>query len=379
MRWRPVYDPRESPKHQALLNTRSSFAYLPFALRWAFSVEVLSLAIIYGAVLGFFAGYLTALWIVLLLGSGALAWLLAVVARAEFGFGDPPQLDTRQLISIGADALRVGVVVVFAIVGFQFLSRFDSSWAQSFAWVFGALLPSILVLLAVEDSLFKALNPLRQLRLFVFGGALGWVLAVFGAWAVHRGLGALALVLDDVNRVAAIQAAPPTVGRILFGIGGLWGAAFALHWYGHALHHRHDKVGLGAVLEAAGADELSERDVEAAVKRRYAAIQRLADAQDAVGLERTYAQPAPEGVDPLQFYEMLWRELLFHRQLGAVVRIAHPLLAAAVTAKRFALARKVWLEARQRSPSFAPDSQVMERLAELATANGDHDLLKRLV
>lgn len=336
------------------------------------------MAIVYGAVLGIFAGYLTALWIVLLLGSGALAWLLAVVARAELGFGDPPQLDARQLISIGADALRVGVVVTFIIIGFQFLSAYNPAWAQWFAWVFGALLPSILVLLAVEDSLFKALNPLRQLRVLVFGGALGWVLAGGSAWLVHRGLGALALVLDDINRLAAIQAAPPTTGRILYGVGGLWGAAFLLHWYGHALHHRHDAVGLGAVLEAVDADELGERQIEDAVKRRCAAIVRVLDAHDEVGLGRLCAQGAPEGADPLQFYEMLWRELLFHRHYGAAVRVAQPLLAAAVTAKRYPLAREVWLETRRRSPSFVAVPDVAARLAELATANGDATLAAEL-
>ncbi len=379
MRWRPTdHDPRESSKHRHLLGNRGSLPYLPYALRWAFSIEVLSLVLIYGTVLGIFAGYLTALWIVILLGSGALAWLLAVVARVIWGFGDPPQVDTRQLISIGAGALRVVLIVVLMIVGYQFLGSHSPAVANGFAYTYGALFPSMLVLLATEGDLFKALNPARQLRVLVFGGALGWVLAVGSAWLVHRGLSSVAMVLDDINQLAAIQAAPPTGGRILYGIGGLWGAAFLLHWYGHALHHRHEAAGLGAVLEAATEDELAERSLEKSITQRLDAIQRIVTQHDPLALEQVCTRAPPDGIDALGFYHGVWQELLFHKQFPAAVRVAKVLLGEAVARKRYPLATEVWIEARRLSPSFDPGEALMNQFISMAEAHGDKAMVARL-
>lgn len=378
MRWRPAYDPRESPKHHALLHTPGTLAYLPYALRWALAPEVWSIALIYGAVIGVFGGTLTGMWISLLASSGVIAWLLAVQARAVFGFGDPPQMATAEMISIGGSAVQV--MLLFGVLAgiYAALREVAPGAAVVGGLIIGALLPSMFVLLAVEDSIFAAAAPHRVLRVLLTGGPVGLMLAALSAWAFGGLLALMAQMVGQPETASALVARAVTGGGIVGTILLLWVTALLLHLNGHALHHRHEAAGLGAVLKAADADELGERDIEDAVKRRYAAIERLAAAKDAIGLERVYAQLAPEGVDPLLFYEMLWRELLFHRQLGAVVRMAHPLLAAAVAAKRFPLAREVWLEAKRRSPSFAPDPQVVERLAELAEFNGDKEFLKRL-
>jgi hypothetical protein len=375
---RPAHDPRESPKHRKLLETPGSIAYLPSAFGWACRVEVVSLVLVYGFMLGAFAGYLTAMWIVLLLGSGAVAWLLAVVARAVWGFGDPPQLGAQQLITIGLDALRVMLVCAVATAGFFTLRGISPTVADVYAWVLGAMLPSFLVLLAVEDELFKALDPVRMLRLLVFGGPLGWVLAAGSAWAVHRGFGWVAFLVTDAMNLAVIQATPPSAERVLTGIGVLWGTAFVLHWYGHALHHRHDAAGLGVILDVASDEEKAARRCEDAVDARMAAVDRLMAAEDRVGLLRLLQCDAPDEVDELEYRRAIWERLLQRRLYPAAVKAALPLLEVATRRKLYPLAAEVWIEAKRLSPTFDPGDEVRSRLQAMAAASRDERVLASL-
>lgn len=365
------YDPRESDTHRALLETPDTLAYLPHALRWSLKLEVLFVSVLFGTALGLFAGLLVGLWIFILLGSGVLFWLLAVLSRAVWGFGDPPRVDAHNFVSVTSAALWLLLLAILIVSAYSGIKAASPVAATGFAWIAGLLLPSMFALLAVEGSLVPALNPVRILRVLLAGGVLGWLLAILSAMLLDAGLRALFPAVSELQPERLLMFAP-TAGKIAGTIIGIWALSLLMHLYGHALHHRHEVAGLGVILAAPDDDERAD-------KRRAGVVERMADALedahrrgDRTAAEQLAAAAPPDDVDTLAYYADLWERLHLERKYAVALLVAQRLLPVAVERKRNKLAYDILLEAWKLSPGFEPGPGVRLALARYLQALGDH-------
>lgn len=365
------FDARESPKHRALLETPGTLAYLPAAMRWAFSVEVLAVALVCGIPVGLFSGSLTALWLSMLFGSGAVVWVAAVITRAVWGFGDPPALRSEDIAGVGPAAIRAVVVGWMVVSGYLAVAEAVPTLRVAYAVVTGAMLPSAFVLLAVEQAIAPALDPRRLWRVLAAGGPVGWALAAVCAWAMVGFLADVHGSLGKIDTALAMVNTPPSVTGALTASLAIWAAALAAHLLGHALHHRHEFAGLDVMLKLPDEVEVEARSRLQKVASAADRLEAAAKAHDKAAALRIVAEAPPDGVDPVVYYFDLW-DAMHRRKLGAAATlVATPLLTAAVNAKRYELAVEVWRVVRKMSPSFELERGIAARFAEQARARGD--------
>ncbi len=365
------FDARESPKHRVFLETPGTFAYLPTAVRWAVKPEVVSVALVCGIPVGLFSGTLTALWLSMLFGSGAVVWVAGVLTRAVWGFGDPPALRSEDIAGVGPAAIRAVVVGWLVVSGYLVLPESMPTVRVAYAIVTGALLPAAFALIAVEQALAPALDPRRLWRVLAAGGVVGWVLAATCGWGMIGMLAAADEALGNFGTAVALINTPPSVAGALTVALVIWLAAVAAHLFGHALHHRHELAGLDVMLNVPDEIEAEGRSRARMVASAADRLESAANAHDKAAALRIVTETPPEGVDPVVYYFDLW-DAMHRRKLGAAATlVAAPLLAAAVNAKRYELATEVWRVVRKMSPSFKLEPGIAARFAEQARVRGD--------
>lgn len=375
------FDPRTSPRHKPFLETPGTLAYLPLAVRWMLSPEVLLVALVFGAMLGVFAASWLGVFFVALFGSVALSWLLTIQSHAIFGFGDSPPMTIEHIDIYRSHAETMIEVGAMIAAGYGVLYLGEPTLARWYAWTIGAALPSIFALVAVEGAIVPALDPRRILRVMRASGGVGLLLAAGSAWGLERAcwVSAEFISMLDAGGIAAVMSGwTADAGSALTGMGLVVVAAFLVHLHGHALHHRHERAGLAVVL-AAMDDE--ERAAAACARRVIRVVDGVAEAKarnDLAAAERWIAEDAPEGVDMIVYLDALWDALLARHLQGAAVRVARRLVPAAVAAKRYQLAAEVWRSAKRMSPSFRLDADTAARFLEQARARGDAALIDEL-
>ncbi|MEX0900711.1 MAG: hypothetical protein WD081_08500 [Gammaproteobacteria bacterium] len=378
---RTAYDLRTSPTHRVFLETPGFTAYLPHALRWALRAEVVLVAIPFGVILGVFAPSWLGLFFLTLFGGTLLAWLLTVQSRAIWGFGDAPRLDLAQL-DLFQSSMRPLIEIGSAVIGgYGLLFLTAPGAAQWFAWTSGALLPSVFALIAAEGAVAPALDPRRIARVAVAAGPPGWLLMVLGAvvtgWTC-RELATFFAALDVHGIRGLMDGWAPNATTVGWTILGIWISALLVHLQGHALHHHREFAALP--VQVAAADEIERAAVSSAVS-----VEKVANAIDAAktrgdraAIEQWTRLPPPDGVTETAYLHELWELLLIRRLYAPAVLVAHRLVMAAATDKRYALAVEVLIEAWRLSPSFEPGPVARLALVRAALASNDTRILERL-
>ncbi len=375
------YDVRDSPTHKPFLETPGTLAYLPLALRWAMRAEVVLVAIPFGFVLGVFAPSWLGLFFITLFGGVLLAWLLTVQSRAIWGFGDAPRLDLAQL-DLFQSSMRPLIEIGSGIIGgYGLLYLAAPEAARWFAWVSGALLPSVFALIAAEGSVGPALDPRRIARVIAASGPPGWLLLAVGGVVTEWTCSALAhfFATLDVHGIRALMDGwAPDVAAIGWTMLGIWVTALLVHLQGHALHHHREFAALPVQIVAAD-------EVERAAVSSAASVEKVADAIDAAktrgdraAIEQWTQLPPPDGVTETAYLHELWELLLIRRLYAPAVLVARRLVVAAATDKRYALAVEVLIEAWRLSPSFEPGPTARVALVRAALASNDTRVLDRL-
>ena len=378
---RPLrYDPRESPTHRPFLETPGFLAYLPRALRWGFRTEVVSVAVLFGLVLGLLAPTWLGLAFIALFGGALLTWLLTVQARAIWGYGDAPRLDLDQVRLFGGPGqsmIEIGGAIGAVYAPLYFLSPDAARW---FAWGAGALLPSLFALVAVQDSTFRALDPRRLARVALASGVPGWLLAALSAVVTERVCAHAATVisafkLQDIAALMHLGYSSSTVGMTIV---LTWVTAVIVHLHGHALHHHRERAGLDVQYAAADDAERASVSCDAAVERVVNAVAGAEAKHDLAAVEQWLALTPPDGVSELTYLHALWEQLLFHRLYPAAVAVAGRLVPAAARDKRHVLAQEVLTEAWRLSPKFEPGPAARVALLRAALTAGDLREVDRL-
>lgn len=358
---------RADPRNARLHGARSLLAYLPFAFVYPLAPECLLLVVLLGA--GIWLGFqaLVGLWFGVPLLAGALVYLLEVAAHAANGFGTTPVFTAAHLAHLPLVALEAVLIGALAVSAVMVGERSSSDWVVWSAPVVGGLLlPGVLVTLAVEQSLLRALDP-RQLAAFVLRGGVPYLaVAALTALLLHAAPGQL----PGVPEASELISGRKTSG-VLWAITVFYLALVAAHLLGAMVFLRREALGFAAVLQAKSADQLDSESLQESVARLLALAdveedQRRGDA--AANLLRT----GPFGSHAAR----PWLEELFE---GACRRpkpyfaeaAGQRLVSHLVTTRQWPRALEVVVHATQRWSRFQPSS-LPERvtLAEQALERG---------
>jgi hypothetical protein len=298
--------------------------YLPWILRYPLSGHALPALLLFTGLVWIGAQNLMGVVLLGLVSPWILHYAEAVIDRTAMGQSTPPQFG-GDMIFLGSVRAFRPVVGVGLVAAAAFALGWDDPVRLALVLVTGALLfPAFLLVLAVENRLVAALNPLRLLAVMAGVGP-----AYLGVCAV------LALATAGATLVsgAASMAATLLVSMYAF--------VLTCHLLGYVAYHRAERLGL-SVRTPAVTDESRRMEEQ---NERLARVLRGVDAALAQGDSRgawgaVCAEPGGPA-DPRLFHEELFEQMQRRRRPELVHAQGQRLISLLIREKRIARALEI--------------------------------------
>ncbi|HEX7048190.1 MAG TPA: hypothetical protein VF275_11530 [Gammaproteobacteria bacterium] len=213
------------------------------ALIYPLHVEA-SLIIGFGAVfLWIFSASLFGLVILLTVGTGVLQVLLANLRHCAYGGDTPPAITASEFLQFGAAPFKL-LLVIATWLGFS--ASVQELWPQLpwVTWIFTlagfGLLPAFATLLALEDRLEYALNPVKLFNFARRGGFLYLLLAAALGVTLYLAFEESRALSFDRELAAALVFHVPKAATLGWLVVGLYVATAVAHVLGSIAYETHD-------------------------------------------------------------------------------------------------------------------------------------------
>lgn len=298
-----------------------------------------------------------------------MGWIIALVAQVGMyryafeclrstaeGFMQPPE------VGLGSDRdlgwRFIGLMLIFAILIVLAAIRFGGGAGLVVAIVLVACSPAATMVLAIDQSLGQALNPLRWLAVIT---GIGWpYLTLFGV--------CVAIFLSERYAKAFVAPYLSLAGAVIaIGIISNYAITALFHLMGYALFQYHEQLGLETVAEPTGPLRTQAADPDQEKLDEAAALVRDGKLEDAVvvlgGALRRGGTPAVHAQ-----YRKLLRAAGDNAGLLAHGRERLPMLIEQGEAQA---AVELLRECQAIEPSFAPETAAhISRVADMAAHVG---------
>lgn len=357
---------RADPRNRRLHDARSLLEYLPAVAAYPLNLEVLLAALVLGT--GFWLGTATiaGIWLGVAFSVGIVIYWLEIVRATAIGYGAPPGFAATAFGRLLDALLALLPVVAFVVLAGFGASRGMPALHYGAIGVGAAVLPAILVVIAVEGSLIEALDPRRWARFVFDGGGPYWTTMALAAFLLWRAAAIGAPTASDV--ITNLERFTGIADRIL-----MVGLAFVFaHLLGAAVFLRREALGFQAVLQGKGDDEIATESLQESVAR----LLKLADAEEHHGRhEQAVSLIATEPMSshaPRQWLEELFEGACRRPKPYFAEAAGQRLVAHLCAAQQWTRALEVVVHAAQRWHRFEPaslDDRV--RLAGHALERGD--------
>lgn len=353
---------RDAAADARLAGTPAPLAYLPWLLSYPLRGHAPAVIVL---LVGFlWIGTRTLLGIPML--GIAVIWsvlyLLAVIEDSARGRGSPPPLRADVVYLGGMRVLRALWLPTLLATAVWSLHAEGRIAAALLVVLLAALwLPSYFLVMATEDRLAAALNPLRLLRTLL---VLGWPYLALSAGLSLLGAGWTLLAHWPLWAWAAAAA---------------YGLVMAGHAIGYLAYHRAAALDLDVHVAEPGqvAREQAQSERLHALLERIETALRHYDAEAALrALESEPGGPA----DPLRFHEDVYVRLCQRGHAALIHAQGRRLITRLLNARRPGRALEVWESSLNRHSGFEPASTLeLEALARHALAQGQYAVFERLL
>lgn len=353
---------RDETADRRMASTPSLARYLPRILLYPLSGHALPALLMLAVMLWFGLQSIFGVALFAIAAPWVFHYAEAVIDRTALGQATPPQFGGDMVYLGGVAALRP-LVGVAAIAGGYYLAAGHGAAAQLAVLAAGALLfPAFMLVLAVENSLFSALNPVKL------------VLAMTGTGTAY--LAVCAVLTLSAAAIVAFASQAALFASLLAAI-YLWLMTF--HLLGYVAYHRAAQLGL-QVRHAPPTDE--SRRMEQQAERLAAVLRRIDEALHRGDLDAAaralYAEPGGPA-DVRLFHEELFEQLQRRRKVELVHAQGQRLVTQLLREKRAARALDIAETCFDTHPDFAPEQPAQAvALAEAALQARREGLFERL-
>lgn len=211
---------------------------LPRALAYPLHFETLFMLLVMGPAIWFFSRSLFGLFVVLMLGTGLIQYVLINLRHVAHGGTAPPQVSAREFLEFDAVPVKL-LFAVLAIAALVETAALLHPLASQVLTVAGfVFLPAFAALLILEGSLHYALNPLRLVRFVLRGGAAYLLFAaLFGTSVLFAWRSA---ARPDGFELERLIFNPPEPASLAWFVSGIYLTLAMSYLLGRIAHTAHD-------------------------------------------------------------------------------------------------------------------------------------------
>lgn len=295
---------------------------------------------------------ITAMW--------TIYYLQRVIQHSARGHALPPALAGDVVYLTGG--LKPLALPVLMAWGYFPLQAQRPELAQAFLALSFVLLPAYLFILATEEDLLAALNPLRWLEVILLMG-----------WPYLAAVTLLAIGVLAVNAIAGL------VGLSLLVAFTSYVAVACAHMLGYAGFRRHSSLGLH--VEVRHPDAVArEREQARRLASLQTRIQGCLQRGDEDGAARAVTAEPGGPVNVRIFFEDLFQHLLVHGTFGLVHVCGRRLITVLLAENRGSRALEVAEQCLNKNSHFEPENPLqLETLAREALSARYYGLFERLL
>jgi hypothetical protein len=374
--------PPDTPAQRRMFAARHLLAYLPWGFLYPLQVAALSVLVFVSLGLWYFAQNAFAVMILSLFVAASMHYAFLVLERSALGHADAPPLGAFGFLRWDWRSIVLVLFIAFVLTCAERLQRsFGDAPAVVWCVMWCALLPGVVVRLALEEDLAEALKPGELLSLLLHGGLAYWVAAIIFSAALFLFMREfLAFFSRDLRswlEVVMHGRGPATLG-FLFVV--LYAVTVVMHLFGNAVWRRRAELGIETSVEPPTPEAVAQTRWVRRVNGLFERIDKLVDREEHEAAESELLTASLEAAEPLTELELMF-ELARRRKRNYLIIVAgQRYIEALLEADRdleAATAAELCLDRYPRFETFRPAHTV--RMAQAALAAGRQRLFERLV
>ncbi len=331
------------PDDERLIGTPQLLRYWPYLLRYPLS-GVAGGVVVFFSFLMFmgFAASLLGLMLLVMIIPIFIKYSSRVLQHTALGHAHPPPLTLTEILDGNAAAWKLLIIVAaFVTVAYHLWQLHDITGFIAII-VLCFLLPASTAILALEGSLFEALDPIRLVKIAAQLGVHYWVSVVFYTIACVSFVFALAQFPDFLSMFFGLMLT-------------LYLVLLTSHLLGFSIYHQHNEVGIVPFNSEEQRAEKELRATEAVLDTVLSEVYRLVMVDKTKAAMTCFRQHLAKLGNDLALHERLFERLKIWDKKELFFLEASIFLRNLIQADKLAKALLIYRETYQVNPEFQLD------------------------